>query len=285
VLQIETVHAALAERGIDEDMLKLEAEGVPAVLDEHGFTWQQLGLRGATLCYRRRIEDMPLAEIPEGADEARIQKFEATRRRILEKAMQKYLFNVLPLRMPVALVTRGDRLVGLKLQRTRVENGQAKPVEGAVEDYLTPMVISSIGSVPEPMSGVEHDGMLYRYVDNDLGRLGGYDTVFSTGNVVTGKGNIIASRRHSVRVTGHVIENFLGLGNGKQEGEDALLSPAASDAVETASRVVERLHQRPPMTPEAVASLLARVEARRQAVGFTMPYRAWLEQMTPPDLA
>lgn len=285
VLQIETVRAALAERGIDEDTLKLEAEGVPAVLDEHGFTWQQLGLRGATLCYRRRIEDMPLAEMPEGADEARIQKFEATRRRILDKAMQKYLFNVLPLRMPVGLLTKGDRLVGLKLQRTRVENGQAKPVEGAVEDFHTPMVISSIGSVPEPMGGVEHDGMLYRYVDTDLGRLGGYDTVFSTGNVVTGKGNIIASRRHSVRVTSHVIENFLGLGNGKHDGEDAMLRPAADAAVETAARVVERLQKRPPLDADAVAKLLARVEARRAAVGFTMPYRDWLEQMTPPDLA
>ncbi len=285
VLQIETVRAALAERGIDEDMLKLEAEGIPAVLDEHGFTWQQLGLRGSTLCYRRRIEDMPLAEIPEGADEARIQKFEATRRRILEKAMQKYLFNVLPLRMPVGLLAKGDRLVGLKLQRTKVENGVAKPVEGAVEDFHAPMVISSIGSVPEPMGGVEHDGMLYRYVDADLGRLGGYDTVFSTGNVVTGKGNIIASRRHSVRVTSHVIENFLGLGNGKHEGEDAMLRPAAEAAVETASRVVERLQKRPPLGADAVAALLARVEARRAAVGFTMPYRAWLEHVTPPDLA
>jgi ferredoxin/flavodoxin---NADP+ reductase len=285
VLQIETVRAALAERGIDEDMLKLEAEGIPAVLDEHGFTWQQLGLRGSTLCYRRRIEDMPLAEMPEGADEARIQKFEATRRRILEKAMQKYLFNVLPLRMPVGLLTRGDRLVGLKLQRTKVENGVAKPVDGAIEDFQTPMVISSIGSVPEPMGGVEHDGMLYRYIDADLGRLGGYDTVFSTGNVVTGKGNIIASRRHSVRVTSHVIENFLGLGNGKHEGEDAMLRPAADAAVETAARVVERLQKRPPLGADAVAALLARVEARRAAVGFTMPYRAWLEHVTPPDLA
>lgn len=285
VLQIEAARRALAERGIDEDMLKIEAEGIPAVLDEHGFTWQQLGLRGATLAYRRRIEDMPLADIPEGADEAKRQKVQATRRRILERAMQKYLFNVLPLRLPVGLLTRGDRLVGLALQRTRVEGAQAVPVEGAVEDVYAPMVISSIGSVPEPMSGVESDGMLYRYVDADLGRLGGYDTVFSTGNVVTGKGNIIASRRHSVRVTSHVIENFLGLGNGRHEGEEALLRPLAAEGVETAARVVDRLHTRPPLRPEAVAALLQRVQARREAVGFTGSYRDWLERMTPPDLA
>ncbi|HEV7733784.1 MAG TPA: hypothetical protein VGR62_16565 [Candidatus Binatia bacterium] len=285
VLQIETVRAALADRGIDEDMLKLEAEGIPAVLDEHGFTWQSLGLCGATIVYRRRIEDMPLAEMPDGADEAKRQKFEATRRRILEKAMQKYLFTVQPLRMPVGLLTRGDRLTGLRLQKTRIEGSQAVPIDGAFEDLHAPMVISSIGSVPEPMSGVEHDGMLYRYVDPDLGRLGGYDTVFSTGNVVTGKGNIVVSRRHSVRVTSHVIENFLGLGNGKHEGEDAITRPSATDAVETTARVMERLQARPPLAPAAVEAVLGRVNARREAIGFTGSYREWLERMTPPDLA
>ena len=52
-----------------------------------------------------------------------------------------------------------------------------------------------------------------------------------------------------------------------------------------ATRVVERLQKRPPLDAASVARLLARVEARRAAVGFTMPYRAWLEHVTPPDLA
>ena len=119
-------------------------------------------LRGATLVYRRRVEDMPLADLPDDADEARRQKVEATRRRILEKAMQKYCFNVLPLRMPVGLLAEGDRLVGLRLQRTRVEGDQVHPVEGGVEDVRAPLVVSSIGSVPEPMQGVEQEGQLYR---------------------------------------------------------------------------------------------------------------------------
>jgi len=52
VLQIETVRAALAERGIDESMLRIEQEGVPAILEEHGFSWDDLGLRGAWLTAR-----------------------------------------------------------------------------------------------------------------------------------------------------------------------------------------------------------------------------------------
>jgi len=48
ILQIETTRAALADLGIDEDILKIEQEGIPAVLDEHGFGWDELGLRGAS---------------------------------------------------------------------------------------------------------------------------------------------------------------------------------------------------------------------------------------------
>lgn len=285
VLQIEIVRAALAERGIDEDMLKLEQEGIPAVLDEHGFAWEDLGLRGATLIYRRRIEDMPLAEMPDDADEWRRQKVESTRRRILEKAMHKYLFTAMPMRIPVAVLADGDRLAGLRLQRTRLEGGQAVPVDGAFEDVRAPLVVSSIGSVPEPMGGVEQAGHLYRWADPDLGRLGGYESVFSTGNVVTGKGNIIASRKHSVRVTSHVIESYLGLGNGRHEGEEALLAPTSDAADSEADRLMAPLRRKPALGPAAVDALLARVRARREAVGFTSSYRAWLERLTPPDLA
>ena len=285
VLQIEIVRAALAERGIDEDMLKLEQEGIPAVLDEHGFAWDDLGLRGATLVYRRRIEDMPLAEMPDDADEWRRQKVESTRRRILEKAMHKYLFTVMPMRIPVVVLADGDRLAGLRLQRTRLEGGQTVPVDGAFEDVRAPLVVSSIGSVPEPMGGVEQAGHLYRWADPDLGRLGGYESVFSTGNVVTGKGNIVASRKHSVRVTSHVIESYLGLGNGRHEGEEALLAPTSDAADSEADRLMAPLRRKPALGPAAVDALLARVRARREAVGFTSSYRAWLERLTPPDLA
>jgi len=282
VLQIQTVRAALAERGIDEEMLRLEQEGIPAVLEEYGFDWRSLGLRGATLVYRRRIEDMPLAEIPPDADDAKREKVESTRRRILEKAAQKYCFNVKPLRVPVGIVSDDKgRLVGLKLQRTRVEDGEAVPVDGAIEEMRTPLVISSIGSVPEPMTGITQDGILYRYDDHEVARVHGYEHVFGTGNVVTGKGNILTSRRHSQHVTARVIEDFLGLGNGKHQREDAL----AASGDESAARVAAAIAERPPLSPERVDGLLARVRARQQAVGYEGPYPEWIARATPPGSA
>jgi hypothetical protein len=282
-LQIETVLQALAERGIDEDMLHLEHEGIPAVLESHGFTWDKLGVRGATLFYRRRIEDMPLADVPAGADEARRQKFELTRRKILEKAMQKYAFRVRPLMVPIGLIVEGDRLAGLRFQRTRVEDGQAVPVPGEIEDVRSPLVVSSIGSIPEPMSGIAQDGVLYRFIDRDLGRLEGYDTVFSTGNVVTGKGNILDSRRHSVAVTTHVAERFLGLDG--HAGEEKLAEASAAAASEAAAQVATWVKSRPPMSADEVERVLARVRARQAEVGYAGDFPAWIARVTPPDLA
>jgi hypothetical protein len=202
-------------------------------------------------------------------DEDRQRKVQITRRRIVDKAMAKYCFDVRPLRLPVGLLTEGDRLTGLRFQHTHVEDGRAVPIDGRVEDVPASLVVSSIGSVPEPMDGVAQRGLLYDYVDHDLGRLGGYESVFSTGNVVTGKGNIIASRKHSVQVTNHVIHDFLGVRNGGGRGHD----------------LVEQVRQRVPLSAEGVAGLLSRVRARQTAVGFRGDYAAWLEQVTPPDMA
>jgi ferredoxin--NADP+ reductase len=285
VLQLEGVRHALAEQGIDEDMVKLENEGIPTVLAEHGLTWDKLGLQGATLYYRRRIEDMPLAEIPEGTDPAKAQKLEATRRKILEKAMQKYCFTVCPLRLPVGLIVEGDRLAGLRFQRTRVEDGKAVPVDGAFEDVHAPLVVSSIGSIPEPMTGITMKHQLYQWADQQLGRLAGYETVFSAGNVVTGKGNIVASRKHSVTVSTHVIEQYLGVGNGKHDGEESLLAATTAGVDATASRLADQILRGKPLGTAEVDTLMARVRERQETVGYAGSYRDWLERVTPPDLA
>jgi len=284
VVQLELVRRALAGRGIDEDVLHLEHEGIPAALAAHGLEWAQLGLRGATLFYRRRIEDMPLAEVPEGADAARAAKFEATRRKILEKAMQKYCFAVRPRMVPVGLLVERERLAGLRFQHTRVEGRRAVPVAEAFEDVRTPMVVSSIGSIPESIDGIAQDDALYRYTEPRYGRLEGYDHVFATGNVITGKGNIAVSRRHSIEVASHVVESFLGLTNG-HAGEERLLEGASRAAAEGGKQLAEWVAGRPRLAAADAQRLLARIQERQRAVGYEGDYRAWLARVTPPDLA
>lgn len=285
VLQIEMVRRTLEERGIREDMLHLEHAGIAAVLGTHGLTWEALGLKPATLYYRRRIEDMPLVETPPDAGPERQRKFEATRRKILEKAMQKYAFRVQPLRMPIGFLVEGGRLAGLRFQHTRIEEGRVIPIAGSFEEAHAPLVVSSIGSVPEPIKGIPQRGELYDYTDRTLGRLQGYDTVFSTGNVVTGKGNILASRRHSIEAATHVIESFLGVAPDGHAEEGGVLESLAADARNVASGLAEWTKHRPGLDETAMSRLLARVRERQRAVGYGGAYRAWIERVTPPDLA
>jgi ferredoxin--NADP+ reductase len=283
-LQIETVRLALERRDIREDALRIEAAGIPDLLAAHGLSWDALGLKAATLFYRRRIEDMPLTEIPDDADAARRQKLEATRRRILEKVMQKYLFAVRPQRVPVGLLAEGDRLVGLRFQRTDIAGGRVNPVEGAIEEVHAPLAISSIGSIPAPLPGIPQRGEVYDYADRQLGRIAGYDRVFGAGNAVTGKGNILASRKHSIQVGTHVIEQFLGLNEGRHDGEEAALDSVTGSANDSVQRIAEWVRSRPPLDADKVEAILRRVRARQEAVGYTGSYREWITRHAPADV-
>jgi NADPH-dependent glutamate synthase beta subunit-like oxidoreductase len=151
---LELAIKAMAERGIETDILELEVKGIPKILAPHGLTWDDLGIEGATIYYRRRVEDMPLMSAPDGADEARIKKVEAGRRRMLDKATDKYRFKVEQLCAPDSLIVEDGRLVGLVFRRTRIEDGRVKMTDDTFE-ARGPVVISSIGSIPEPIEGIE----------------------------------------------------------------------------------------------------------------------------------
>jgi hypothetical protein len=147
-----------------------------------------------------------------------------------------------------------------------------------------PYVVSSIGSIPEPLPSVPMKGELYEFVDWDVGRLAAYPTLFSAGNVVTGKGNIVASRKHAEAVSEWVIERFLGLGDGGHDGEEALADAAGAAARAKADEIAQGLTARPKLSPAELSALLARVEERQRAVGYDGDYDAWMRKVTPPDL-
>jgi NADPH-dependent glutamate synthase beta subunit-like oxidoreductase len=250
VLMLETTRAKLRERGIEVPMVELEVKGIPKILAGHGLAFEDLGLAGCTLFYRRRAEDMPLVEVPEEATPERAAKVIASRAKLLEKAMEKYRFKVQTLCMPEALLVEGDRLVGLRFRRTRADATRIVPTDETFE-ARGPYVISSIGSIPEPIEGIETKGELFRFTDWELGRLDGYPNVFSAGNVVTGKGNIVASRKHAAAV---------------------------------AARVAEEIEKLPSARPEELERVRARARERQQAVGYTGDYASWMAKVTPPDL-
>jgi NADPH-dependent glutamate synthase beta subunit-like oxidoreductase len=270
----------LAERGIEVSIVERERKGIPATLADHGIRWEELGLEDCTIYYRRRIDDMPLTEVPENASPEREEKLRQARHRIVEKAGEKYKLRVEPLSAPDGLLVERGRLVGLRFRRTRVEQGRAVMTEETFERRAT-AVVASIGSVPAPIAGIEMKGDFFDFSDSVYGRLSRYPSVFSAGNVVTGKGNITASRKHATMVSEEAVAAYLGIGEGRAEAP-AQVATSRESAEQLAQDVARHAGAQPRATPEHLARLLARIRARQRAVGYTRDLTSWLEKAGPP---
>ena len=282
VLMLWTVGEKLRERGIDEDMVEMELKGIPRTLAKHDLKFEDLGLAGCTIFYRRRVEDMPVTEIPEGATPERAEKARKARDKLLNKAMGKYCFRFVPLSAPDGLIVEGGRLVGLRFRRTRIEGRRVIPLDETFEQRGS-CVISSIGSIPLPMPGVPTKGELFDFADWELGRLADFPTVFAAGNIVTGKGNIVASRKHAAQVSETMASAYLGLDD-DADGREALADAVSARASEAAAALADGVVDLPALQDEAVERVLARVRERQAAVGYHGDLSAWIAQVTPEDL-
>jgi NADPH-dependent glutamate synthase beta subunit-like oxidoreductase len=285
VLMLETTRRALAERGVEVDIEQLEKTGIPRTLEMHDLEWEDLGLKGATLFYRRRPEDMPLVEMPEGADDARREKIERTRRRALEKAMSKFGFHLEPLARPESLIVENGHVVGVKFRRMTMDGGKLTATDETFERRGS-RVISSIGSIPDPIPGIDMKGELFAFEDWSLGRLARYPHVFSAGNVVTGKGNIVASRKHSAGVAQQLVESFLGLDEDEDRKDEAgMLDAMEKGARSEAERVASSVSELPGIDPERREETLRKVAGRQKEVGYDGDIRAWVRDPVTPQPA
>ena len=283
VLQLENYERALKARGIPTDMHELEKKGIPAACKAHGVRPEDLGVKGCLLLYRRRIQDMPLAQPPENAAPEQIAKTERVRLKMLHLAQDKFLFRVQERRVATGLIVENGRVAGLKLAETRVEGRSAQPIPGSEYELRAPLVISSIGSVPEIIPSIAMKGEYYTFTDERLPRYQGHGRVFGVGNVVTGQGNIHASLVHSQAVTTRLIEDYMGIGS--SDGNFSALYAAAEASVAGQTQTIEdNLLTLPALSPDEVAKLQDRIRTLQDRAGYTSNYDSWIAKVTPPDL-
>jgi ferredoxin/flavodoxin---NADP+ reductase len=289
VLQLENYERALKARGIQAGMHELE-KGVPVVCKAHGINPADLGVKGCLLIYRRREQDMPLAQPAENATPDQIAKTEMVRQKMLRLARDKYLFRFQDRRVTTGVIVENGRLVGLKLAETKVEGRKAEPIPGSEYELRTPLVVSSIGSVPEKLPGLNMSGEYYTFAGKDVPRYTAMDRVFGVGNVVTGQGNIRVSLVHSQKVTKRVVDCMNGGG-----GNAASSAAAGSSGLKVANdkeqqvagamkAIGEQIVAIPPLSEQQIAAVERQVHNLQQKAGFTSDYDAWIAKVTPPDL-
>jgi NADPH-dependent glutamate synthase beta subunit-like oxidoreductase len=270
IINLELYARALRDRGLDVDLVEMELKGIPRTLEKLGVTAEELGVKGATLYYRRRKEDMPLASADDPSPE-KLAKLQAARVKIMDRVISKYFVKFEPLCKPVGLITEGDRLTGIRFQRTEVVDGRVRGIDGTEFDTHAPMIISSIGSIPKPIDGIPTKGELYHYESWDTGEVHGLPGVFGLGNVLTGKGNIKDSRANAIEIIERVVAAYLGVGDEPSEVPDAVSEHVNAVADEAASGT--------PMPLDAMRTLATHIESRHRDLGYA-DYESWIAAHT-----
>ena len=279
LLNIKVYGRALRERGIEVDAVAMEHAGIAQTLDAHGLSADDLGVRGCTLYYRRRMQNMPLASA-ENPSPAQLEKLEATRVRIMEKVMRKYLVRMEECSVPVARIEDDGRLAGLVFRKTAIKDGRLREVDGSDFEVRAPLVVSSIGSLPQPIEGLPTKGGLYEFDSSERGALCGVDGVFGLGNVLTGKGNIRDSRLNASVVAERIIENLLGVPDTPETIDD--MSDALQEEFRArAEPLVDQALAGAKLPPERIASILEHVKRRWNEIGYAGNYRDWIEAQRP----
>lgn len=277
VLMLESVESALKARGIEANLFMLD-RSIAKVLEDNGLTLDDLGIKGCTLYYRRRIQDMPLSPMATDTPE-QLAKAEGVREKVLNNYASKYCFRVKPLHMPIGTIVEHDRLTGLIMQETRIENGKAVPIPGSEKEVRGSYVISSIGSIPEMIPGIPEKWGVYKVADEDVCRIAGYEHVFAIGNAVTGRGNINESLKHGKEVSERILAEFIE--DPVSAGLQEQIAARESAAVKTVDGLMPLVRK---ITPEQYAGLMQRIEALQKARGYNGEFRAWVAQHLPVRL-
>lgn len=178
----------------------------------------------------------------------------------------------------VDYLTDHDRLAGLRLAAVEIRDEGPVPVPHSHERVAAAMVVSSIGSIPEPIPGVEMRGSLYRIRDLGSGEIEGLDGVFVVGNAATGRGNILVSQKHGRLVSQNMLDHYLA---GQASGYEEVLTGAAASARARVEAVTGRLAQRSPLPESQVAAILDRVKALQGRVGYPGNYAEWIDRVRP----
>jgi ferredoxin--NADP+ reductase len=261
--QIELFIKAVREiKNIILDVEEIETNGIPKTCEKIGIAYKDLNIKGSTILYRRTATDMPLADIPDNATVQMIEKIKNVRSKILQKAKNKFLFNFEELSTPNKFLIKNGKINGMQIKKTELVDGKLI-VTHETKDIQTTQVISSIGSIPEPIEGIMMEGETYKVKDKNLGIYTEIDGIFLTGNVVTGKGNIRDSLKHAEKVSAYVANQYL--------------SPLNNDLEDTAVKKVENfLAQKKELSNADLEIIQEKIIKLQSRVNYHNNYKEWI---------
>jgi NADPH-dependent glutamate synthase beta subunit-like oxidoreductase len=279
IIMIETVQQALLDKmGIKIDLFTLE-RGIDRVFEKYSLNLQDLGLAGCTLVYRRRAIDMPLSPLPTDTEE-KLLKAQLIRKKILDNFQKKYLFNFLDCYQPTRWIGQNNNLEGIRFQKTKVENGKLTPTDEFI-NIESKMIISSIGSIPEKITGIPYAGSVFKISDPKKCLIEGFDNVFAIGNAVTGRGNINESVKHGRDITEDIVNNYL---NRQKEEYEAWHRNTTKKVDKDISNIMEVIKTKDSVPQKTAHKIHRKITELQLKSGYNGSYADWVKRNTPPRL-
>ena len=269
----------LKQKGIDIDLFTFEKKGILKILEEMGISLNDLGLKGMTLVYRRTAYDMPLKE-PRDDSEESIQKAREVSNRLLHKYATNFIFEFVPLGSPIEKIEKNGKLFAVVFQKNELSGDKIIPVEGETFTLNTPLLISSIGSLPDRIIGLPYDGSTLEMENKNGYIVKGFTNVFAIGNAVTGRGNIQDSKAHGTMMTNKIIDHHLEKDDLFEEWLVNYNENLKTVVQEQIEEIDKEIRSKEIMPDEVIEGILDKTEALHKKIGFTT-YEKWIELKTP----
>ena len=286
MVMIDLVQKALKEKkGIDIDLFTLEKKGLQKILEDNATNLEELGIKSCTLFYRRNTEDMPLYSRKANSPEDLLKAKQVTSK-LLNNYKNKYLFKFEPLCIPNEFTAKNGKLTGMTF--SRVEAKEGKLIEtGETCQIETELVISSIGSLPEELPSIPYKGS-YLSTFGEFGhKVEGFENVFAIGNVVTGKGNIIDSKKHGREITSKIIDDHFAditLSDPMEENYHEYFRNIENEVGIRLENIVSELEVSKTHTDEEIIYILKITQKLQEKMGYNGNYQNWVDSHKPVRL-
>lgn len=284
MVMIEIAQKALkAQKGIEVDLFTFEKKGVAKILEDNDTSLDDLGLKGCTLFYRKRVKDMPLYP-RKGDSPADIEKAQRVTEKLLLNYQSKYLFHFESSCVPKSFEEKNGHLVGMTFER--VQHIEDKSVPETC-NFETQLVISSIGSLPEELPSIPYKGDYLKTYGEFGHKIEGFDNVFAIGNVVTGKGNILDSKKHGREITGKILEGHfsdLKLNDPMEENYHNYFRKIEAGVDASLGGIVKELDRCEIHPEEDIQKILRLTQELQEKVGFNGDYQQWVDKWRPKRL-
>ena len=276
ITMIESVRAKLSQRNIEVDALTLEKKGVIPYLAEIDLSLEKLGMKGSILYTRHLIEEMPVTPLPDDPTPEELQKAGATRRKLVDKVVERFGFQIQENRIAVQTIVKDGQLTGLVF-----EEDQQTGSEKLREEVHVPLVISAIGSIPEPIPGLGLSGEIYDVKDLESGELLDLPNTYVLGNALTGRGNIKHSQSHSRQITENIATAFIAV---DEEMYEQIFDSAAEKSIKRIETIFTAIQGTDKCTPSQIEAIEAKVSELQDRAGYDGDIKNWIEKHRPVRL-